>query len=58
VVNAYLNPHVPEPRLIGRVESALRSFDGMLDAAVADGARSLPDYDLEDGTIRTDQRVA
>ncbi|HSJ31148.1 MAG TPA: zinc dependent phospholipase C family protein [Longimicrobiales bacterium] len=58
VVNAYLNPHIPEPRLIGRVESALRSFDGMLDAAVADGARSLPDYDLEDGTIRTDQRVA
>ncbi|HSK17935.1 MAG TPA: zinc dependent phospholipase C family protein [Longimicrobiales bacterium] len=58
VVNAYLNPYVPEPRLIRRVESALRSFDGMLDAAVADGAAALPDYDLEDGTIRTDQRVA
>lgn len=58
VVSAYLNPRVPEPRLIRRVENELRIFDGMLDSAIADGAVSLPDYDLEDGTIRADQRVA
>ena len=59
VVNAYLTPHVPEPRLIRRVEAALRTFDTMLDASITDDAETLPKYDLEDGTItRTARRVA
>jgi hypothetical protein len=51
VVNAYLNPHVPAPRLIRRVEAALGGFDALLDASMADRAETLPNYDLEDGTI-------
>ncbi|MBR9988852.1 MAG: zinc dependent phospholipase C family protein [Gemmatimonadetes bacterium] len=54
VVNAYLNPHVPAPRLIRRVEEALTRFDPMLDACIADRARSLPNYDMEDGTINSE----
>jgi hypothetical protein len=51
VVNAYLNPHVPAPRLIRRVEAALDGFDAMLDSCIAERARDLPNYDLEDGAI-------
>jgi hypothetical protein len=59
VVNAYLNPHVPEPRLVRRVEAALGRFDSMLDESIADRAATLPNYDLEDGTITgAGQRVA
>lgn len=61
VVNAYLNPHVPEPRLVRRVEGALDRFDTMLDESIGDRAATLPNYDLEDGTIATGdagQRVA
>jgi hypothetical protein len=56
VVNAYLNPHVPEPRLVRRVESALRRFDTMLNESIADRAANLPNYDLEDGTIAGTRR--
>lgn len=58
VVNAYLNPHVPEPRLVRRVEAALHRFDVMLDESIADGAETLPNYDMEDGSITADRRVA
>lgn len=51
VVNAYLTPHVPEPALVRSVEHALRTFETMLDDVVADEAASLPDYDLENGSI-------
>jgi hypothetical protein len=59
VVNAYLTPHVPEPRLVRRVEAALPIFDTMLDASISDRAETLPNYDMEDGTIAgPEQRVA
>ncbi|HEX6133570.1 MAG TPA: zinc dependent phospholipase C family protein [Longimicrobiales bacterium] len=51
VVNAYLTPHVPEPRLVRAVQSALVSYEDMMDGVVADDAESLPDYNLEDGRI-------
>jgi hypothetical protein len=59
VVNAYLNPHVPESRLVRRVESALHRFDTMLDDVIADRAEKLPNYDMEDGSVSvSDRRVA
>ncbi|MGH7465715.1 MAG: hypothetical protein ACREK1_11115, partial [Longimicrobiales bacterium] len=51
VVNAYLNPHVPEPRLVRRVEAALRNFDTMLEATAEERAETLPNYDMQDGSI-------
>lgn len=56
VVNAYLTPHVPQPRLIRRVEAAVERFGTMLDASIADGAETLPNYDMEDGTISVPER--
>jgi hypothetical protein len=59
VVNAYLTPHIPEPRLVRRVEATLPVFDTMLDDSISDRAETLPNYDLEDGTIsRAERRVA
>lgn len=60
LVNAYLLPHVPDPQLVTRTENAVRTFEAMLDEFVADKAESLPDYNLEDGTIAThrDRHVA
>ncbi|HEX2166663.1 MAG TPA: zinc dependent phospholipase C family protein [Longimicrobiales bacterium] len=54
VIHAYLNPLVPGPSLVGRVQDALAKFQPEYDAAVADGAQSLPNYNLEDGTITTE----
>jgi hypothetical protein len=60
LVNAYLRPHVPDPQLLTRTENAVRTFEAMLDEFVADKAESLPDYNLEDGTIvmHRDRHVA
>ena len=54
LVNAYLLPHVPDPQLVARTENAVRAFETMVDEFVADEAESLPDYNLEDGTIPGD----
>ena len=51
MMNAYLTPHLPAPRLVRRVEAALRTFETMLEESVADDAGSLPDFDMVDGTI-------
>jgi hypothetical protein len=60
LVNAYLLPHVPDPQLVTRTENAVRTFEAMVDEMVAENADSLPDYNLEDGTIppHTSRHVA
>jgi len=60
VVHAYLNPHLPGPALLQRIDTALETFRPMLDGFVKGDLRELPDYNLEDGTIsvRRERRVA
>lgn len=53
VVHAYLNPHLPEPALLQRVDAALEAFHPMLDGFVEGDLQQLPDYNLEDGTVMT-----
>lgn len=60
VVNAYLNPLEPDSDLVHSVQDAIARFDALFDAALADDARHLPNFNLEDGTIAAgdDLRVA
>lgn len=60
VVNAYLNPLMPTTALADRTAAAIAKFDADYEATVADGAASLPNFNLEDGTISRgdDVRVA
>lgn len=51
VISAYLNPLEPDTALVARTEAALAAFTPMFDAAVADDAASLPNYNLEDGSV-------
>lgn len=60
VIHAYLNPLVPAASLVERVERALAQYELDYEAAVADGAQGLPNYNLEDGTSTSedDRRAA
>jgi hypothetical protein len=51
VVRAYLNPRIPEAWLLYGVTSVTRTFAADACAVIARGLHTLPEYDLEDGTV-------
>lgn len=51
LVHAYLNPTRPAEWLRVCVDDVMRGFNAEMDGWVVRGIHSLPDYDLEDGTL-------